>query len=367
MNATDPRFVMPLFRAALQAGAHYLDMAMSLSHPHPDEPYAKTGVKLGDDQFALAEQWEQAGKLALVGIGVEPGLSDVFARYAADTHVQRDRRDRRAGRRQPRRWPATTSRPPSPSGPRSRSASTRRSSGRRTGAGSPPPPFSEPEIFTFPAGIGPVECVNVEHEEVLLIPRWVAGAAGHVQVRPRRGVHRRAADPAQARPGLAPTRSGRRRQRVAARRGRGLPARPGHARRQDDRPDLRGHLGHRHRHRRRPARGLPAPRGRQRLVHGRVRLPGRGLADGGQPGRGAGADRLRRLVGRRRARPRGAARPAVPRPAHRLRLAVGVRGADAPQASTSPELHERRLVVDDLQQLHRRTVDRLGLRQARPS
>src|SRR5208282_4641242 len=34
-------------------------------------------------------------------------------------------------------------------------------------------PFSEPETFVFPAGIGPVECVNVEHEEVLLIPRWV--------------------------------------------------------------------------------------------------------------------------------------------------------------------------------------------------
>ncbi|MCB0961452.1 MAG: hypothetical protein KDB04_18245, partial [Acidimicrobiales bacterium] len=35
------------------------------------------------------------------------------------------------------------------------------------------PPFSEPEVFDFPEGIGPVECVNVEHEEVLLIPRWV--------------------------------------------------------------------------------------------------------------------------------------------------------------------------------------------------
>jgi saccharopine dehydrogenase-like NADP-dependent oxidoreductase len=35
-------------------------------------------------------------------------------------------------------------------------------------------PFSEPEVFDFPAGIGPVECVNVEHEEVLLMPRWVA-------------------------------------------------------------------------------------------------------------------------------------------------------------------------------------------------
>ena len=33
-------------------------------------------------------------------------------------------------------------------------------------------PFSEPEVFDFPE-IGPVEVVNVEHEEVLLVPRWV--------------------------------------------------------------------------------------------------------------------------------------------------------------------------------------------------
>src|SRR6478609_1614704 len=47
MNATDPRFVMPLFRAALDGGANYLDMATSLSQPHPTEPHEKTGVKLG--------------------------------------------------------------------------------------------------------------------------------------------------------------------------------------------------------------------------------------------------------------------------------------------------------------------------------
>ena len=35
------------------------------------------------------------------------------------------------------------------------------------------PPFSEPEVFDFPEGIGPVECVHVEHEEVLLMPRWL--------------------------------------------------------------------------------------------------------------------------------------------------------------------------------------------------
>src|SRR5688572_12932350 len=84
LNATDPRFVMPLFRAALAAGAHYLDMAMSLSRPHAERPHQEPGVKLGDDQFARAAEYEQAGLLALVGMGVEPGLSDVFARYAAD-------------------------------------------------------------------------------------------------------------------------------------------------------------------------------------------------------------------------------------------------------------------------------------------
>ena len=36
-------------------------------------------------------------------------------------------------------------------------------------------PFSAPEMFPFPDGIGDVECVNVEHEEVLLVPRYLRG------------------------------------------------------------------------------------------------------------------------------------------------------------------------------------------------
>jgi saccharopine dehydrogenase-like NADP-dependent oxidoreductase len=35
LNAVDPRFVMPIFEGALAAGADYMDMAMSLSRPHP--------------------------------------------------------------------------------------------------------------------------------------------------------------------------------------------------------------------------------------------------------------------------------------------------------------------------------------------
>jgi len=172
MNATDPRFVMPLFRAALQARTHYLDMAMSLSHPHQDDPYRMTGVKLGDDQFAMAPAWEWASRLALVGMGVEPGLSDVFARYAADELFSeigelgvRDGSSLQvAGYDFAPTFSIWTTieeclNPP---------VIWERDRGWFTTE-----PFSEPEVFTFPAGIGPVECVNVEHEEVLLMPRWV--------------------------------------------------------------------------------------------------------------------------------------------------------------------------------------------------
>ena len=57
LNAVDPRFVMPIFDGAFAAGADYLDMAMSLSHPHPERPYELTGEKLGDAQFAKAAAW----------------------------------------------------------------------------------------------------------------------------------------------------------------------------------------------------------------------------------------------------------------------------------------------------------------------
>ena len=172
LNATDPRFVMPLFRAALAGGAHYLDMAMSLSQPHPTDPYALTGVKLGDEQFEMDGAWRESGRLALVGMGVEPGLSDVFARYAADHLFSRiDEIGVRDGGNlevEGYAFAPTFSiwttieeclNPP---------VIYQADRGWHTTE-----PFSEPETFDFPEGIGAVECVNVEHEEVLLIPRWV--------------------------------------------------------------------------------------------------------------------------------------------------------------------------------------------------
>ncbi|CAN5553165.1 saccharopine dehydrogenase NADP-binding domain-containing protein [soil metagenome] len=172
VNACDPRFNEPIFEAAFAAGCTYLDMAMTLSKPHPERPHELTGVTLGEAQFAQAAQWQEKGQLALVGMGVEPGMSDVFARYARD-HLfsEIDEIGVRDGANleiEGYAFAPTFSiwttieeclNPP---------LIYEKSRGFYTTE-----PFSEPETFNFPEGIGPLECVNVEHEEVLLIPRVI--------------------------------------------------------------------------------------------------------------------------------------------------------------------------------------------------
>ena len=172
VNACDPRFNPSIFGAAFASGCTYLDMAMTLSEPHPDEPYERVGRVLGEDQFAAGPAWEERGLLALVGMGVEPGLSDVFARYAADhLFAEIDEIGVRDG--------GDLEVPGYEFAPTFSIWTTieeclnpplvwEHDRGWFTTA-----PFSEPEAFKFPEGIGTVECVNVEHEEVLLIPRWV--------------------------------------------------------------------------------------------------------------------------------------------------------------------------------------------------
>ena len=172
LNVIDPRYVMPIFDGAFAAGANYLDTAMSLSRPHPTLPHEQVGVMLGDEQFAKAGEWQDAGLLALCRVGVEPGLSDIFARYAAD-HLfsEIDEIGIRDG--------ANLSVAGYDFAPSFSIWTTieeclnppviwESDKGWFTTA-----PFSEPEVFEFPEGIGPVECVNVEHEEVLLVPRWI--------------------------------------------------------------------------------------------------------------------------------------------------------------------------------------------------
>ncbi len=172
MNAVDPLYNQQVFDAAFESGTNYMDMAMTLSTPHPTDPHNQPGVKLGDYQFERAAQWEKKGLLALVGMGVEPGMADVFARHAAD-HLfdEIDEIGIRDGANlvvegyefAPSFSIWTTIEeclnPP---------VIWERDKGWYTTE-----PFSGKEVFEFPEGIGRIEVVNVEHEEVLLVPRWI--------------------------------------------------------------------------------------------------------------------------------------------------------------------------------------------------
>ena len=174
LNACDPRFNPPIFHGAFEAGCHYVDMAMNLSEPHPTHPYSKTGRRLGDGQFAEHPVWKNRNLMALVGMGVEPGFSDVAARYAADHLFSKIEeigvRDGADLVVEGYDFAPTFSiwttieeclNPP---------IIYERQKGWFTTE-----PFSEPEVFTFPEGIGALQCVNVEHEEVILMPRWISG------------------------------------------------------------------------------------------------------------------------------------------------------------------------------------------------
>lgn len=171
VNAVDPRFVMNIFNATKNAGANYIDMAMSLSQTHPTDPFNKVGVMLGDEQFAQADDWQKSGKYALVGMGIEPGMSDIFARYAQDflfskinavtildgSNLSVDGYEFAPSfsiwttieecLNPPLIW--------------------------ENGSFHTAKPFTGGVTFDFPEGIGPVECVDVEHEEVVLIPKKV--------------------------------------------------------------------------------------------------------------------------------------------------------------------------------------------------
>ena len=174
MNAVEPKFVQSIFQGALDAGANYMDMAMSLSHAHPTDPYNTPAEKLGDWQYDKSSEYQSKDLLALIGTGAEPGISNIFARYAQDylfsevnefkimdggNLVVKNDKGEEIFAPSFSIWTVIEEclNPP---------LIWEKDKGWFTTE-----PFSEPEVFEFPGGIGPVECVNVEHEEVNMLPR----------------------------------------------------------------------------------------------------------------------------------------------------------------------------------------------------
>lgn len=161
MNAVSNVYNNSIFDAAFEANCDYIDMAMS-----------DTGAAMGSYQFARARAWQERGRLALLCMGMDPGATDVFARYAEkhlfDTIDEIGIRDGANLRVEGYAFAPTFSILDTIEECTDPALIWEQDRGWYEEE-----PFSSPEVFPFPDGIGPLTCVSVEHEEVVLIPRWI--------------------------------------------------------------------------------------------------------------------------------------------------------------------------------------------------
>lgn len=160
VNATIPRFNESLMTAAREGHVAYIDLASASSDPFVDDA-----------------KWKAAGVPAVIGMGEDPGLSNVFARYGADQMDTVDAIRIRDG--------DTASSPEFPFiclfSPETFIGETLNSSRIwRNGAYSVVPPFGGFEQYTFPAPVGPQPVYEVDHEEVDTLPRFIGKGVQYV-------------------------------------------------------------------------------------------------------------------------------------------------------------------------------------------
>jgi len=161
MNAVSNFYNDTIFDAAYEAGCDYLDMAMS-----------DDGANMGSHQWKQAKKWEEKGLLAILGNGMDPGVSNIFAKYASvelfDEIDEVGLRDGAALEISGYEFAPSFS-----------------IMDAIEECTNPPiiwekergwfevPLFENVEIFNFPEGIGPQEVVDIEHEELVMIPRYI--------------------------------------------------------------------------------------------------------------------------------------------------------------------------------------------------
>jgi len=161
MNAVSNFYNDTIFDAAYEAGCNYLDMAMS-----------DDGANMGSHQWNQAAKWEGKGLLAILGNGMDPGVSDIFAKYASvelfDEVDEIGIRDGAALEVSGYEFAPTFSLLDAIEECTNPPVVWEKERGWYT-----IPPFEKIEIFNFPEGIGPLEVVDIEHEELVMIPRYI--------------------------------------------------------------------------------------------------------------------------------------------------------------------------------------------------
>jgi len=170
INTTLPKYNLGIMQAALEVRANYLD-------PSAAGPRDAGGLAGIFEQLAMGEAFKAAGLTALVSMGLDPGISNVMARSAAERLDTVDAIRIRSG--SVAALPGYTTFPLY-----SREVFL-------SDVLTPPTvwldgvlqnraPLSEPEEYPFPPPVGSQRTYLISHEEVKTLPRYLGKPIGRV-------------------------------------------------------------------------------------------------------------------------------------------------------------------------------------------
>ncbi|MCI4371838.1 MAG: saccharopine dehydrogenase NADP-binding domain-containing protein [Thermoplasmata archaeon] len=166
LNLVLPRFNLKIMDACLKAGAHYLDAAtdLALAKEKPGEEVSAPPESL---QLAYDSAFRDAGLIGLLGIGQDPGLSNIMAKIAAnrlDEVQQIEVRDGDNGTVEGYPFASLWSADTLIEEVLMPALAYR--GGRFVRLGS----LEGEEVFEFPPPVGPLTVYNVDHEETNTLP-----------------------------------------------------------------------------------------------------------------------------------------------------------------------------------------------------
>jgi len=165
VNTAPPTFNLAVMDACLLAGAHYIDVAAS----GPREPGALPGIL---EQLQRHDAFRAKGLQALLSMGLDPGMSNVLAREAADALDSIDAiRIRSGGTAQIPGYASNIF--PLYSRETFLSDILSPPSAWSDGALREQEPLGDSEDFEFPPPVGVQRTFLVSHEEVKTLPRYL--------------------------------------------------------------------------------------------------------------------------------------------------------------------------------------------------
>jgi saccharopine dehydrogenase (NAD+, L-lysine-forming) len=174
LNAVIPRFNMNIMQACLRAKANYSDMAwdVAVDKTKPGEIIKETPAM---QYIKLDAEYKKAGIVGMMGLGCDPGLSNIFARMAAnrmDKVKQILVRDGDNGAVAGHHFAPLWS--PETLIEEVLMPATYYADGHYRKL----KPFSGKEVYEFPDPIGKLPIYNVDHEEQETLPTFIGEVLG---------------------------------------------------------------------------------------------------------------------------------------------------------------------------------------------